>query len=379
MNSFNVWVNKLNNCFDSADREVILYGAGYNAASLIIQLMYNYSDINVICVVDADVGKHGEDLFGIPIVAPENLAEYSTKTCIIVTPDKSGLAITNMLNSFGFYNILYSYGANSLTAYVAQIKSVWLKENREYIEVLMKDNADKIKSVRNLLEHDSKSLAVFDAKIESSFFGQHIPLENLQEGDQYFPKDIISLRPKEVFVDCGAYDGGTTLDFIRRVPRRYGYMHSYYAYALEPDPSKYKLTKTVLEFNQAKNYDVFNVGAYEREGETSFERNSYGGKISTDGDVRLPVTTLDALLYDKPKQPTFIKMDIEGAELQALRGAYNIIKRNKPTLAVCVYHGDPNLQLWEVPLWINENFPDYNLYMRQHLSITETVCYAVVK
>ena len=61
---------------------------------------------------------------------------------------------------------------------------------------------------------------------------------------------------------------------------------------------------------------------------------------------------------------TFIKFDIEGAELDALRGAYNTIKRNKPKLAICIYHL-PN-DIWEIILFINNNFPFYDLYVRSH-------------
>ena len=89
------------------------------------------------------------------------------------------------------------------------------------------------------------------------------------------------------------------------------------------------------------------------------------------------VTSLDTLLYDEPNRPTFIKMDIEGAELEALEGARKIIERDKPKLAISCYHGMPNKHLWEIPYWIKTNFPDYRLHIRQHAGFNETVCYAV--
>ena len=80
---------------------------------------------------------------------------------------------------------------------------------------------------------------------------------------------------------------------------------------------------------------------------------------------------------DEAQAATFIKMDIEGAEMNALRGARTIIQKNKPKLAICIYHSDEDmLRLAE---WIHETVPEYKLYVRQHSNcICETVLYAVL-
>ena len=74
----------------------------------------------------------------------------------------------------------------------------------------------------------------------------------------------------------------------------------------------------------------------------------------------------------------FIKMDIEGAELLALKGAVGIIKRERPILAVCIYH---SLQdFWEIPKFLMNEFVDYEYYIRHHALIcNETVLYAIPK
>ena len=78
----------------------------------------------------------------------------------------------------------------------------------------------------------------------------------------------------------------------------------------------------------------------------------------------------------KDEYVTFIKMDIEGAERDALTGAADLIRRCRPDLAICVYHSVSDL--WEIPLMIHEIEPSYRLYMRHHTPlIYETVCYAV--
>ena len=79
----------------------------------------------------------------------------------------------------------------------------------------------------------------------------------------------------------------------------------------------------------------------------------------------------------KDEDVTFIKMDIEGAERDALTGAAELIRRCRPELAICVYHAISDL--WEIPLMIHDIEPSYRLYMRHHTPlIYETVCYAVI-
>jgi hypothetical protein len=70
-------------------------------------------------------------------------------------------------------------------------------------------------------------------------------------------------------------------------------------------------------------------------------------------------------------------MDIEGAEMDALTGAHNIISKHRPKLAVCLYHNISDL--WEIPYYLMNTYPDYNYYIRQHHCFLETVLYAVPK
>ena len=74
---------------------------------------------------------------------------------------------------------------------------------------------------------------------------------------------------------------------------------------------------------------------------------------------------------------TFIKMDVEGAELESLKGAEKTIRRDKPKLAICIYHKPEDM--WTIPLYIKELVPEYKLYIRHHSSgVCETVLYAVM-
>lgn len=92
------------------------------------------------------------------------------------------------------------------------------------------------------------------------------------------------------------------------------------------------------------------------------------------GGISIPVTTVDNEL--KSEKVTFIKMDIEGAELESLKGCKRTILNNKPKLAICVYHKPEDI--WEIPSIILEYFSEYKLYLRHYsFAGSETVLYAL--
>lgn len=74
------------------------------------------------------------------------------------------------------------------------------------------------------------------------------------------------------------------------------------------------------------------------------------------------VDRLDEILKDEVI--TFIKMDIEGSELPALQGAENIIKEQKPKLAICLYHKIEDF--WEIPMYIHNLLPEYHFGILHH-------------
>jgi len=103
-------------------------------------------------------------------------------------------------------------------------------------------------------------------------------------------------------------------------------------------------------------------------------KGKVGDRLFGDGEIKIRVNSLDCLLKDK-LPPTYIKMDIEGAELEALKGATKIIKTFSPKLAVCVYHkfGD----IWNIPDFILREFNNYKIYLRADLVLVDIICFAV--
>lgn len=95
--------------------------------------------------------------------------------------------------------------------------------------------------------------------------------------------------------------------------------------------------------------------------------------IALRGTQRVDCFALDEVLVER--DPTFIKMDIEGSECDALLGARRVIEKSAPILAISAYHKQDDL--WRVPLLMRSLRPDYQLYLRPHDEVFELVCYAV--
>jgi len=127
------------------------------------------------------------------------------------------------------------------------------------------------------------------------------------------------------------------------------------------------------------NITLLNAGVYDHDGEARFQAVGSGSSRITDNSnatASIRVQTIDSLALEKV---TFIKMDVEGAERNALKGAEKTILRDKPKLAVCIYHG--NDEMLRIAEYIRALVPEYKLRVRQHYCYPkelETVLYAGV-
>ncbi|OON96595.1 MAG: hypothetical protein ATN32_06265 [Candidatus Epulonipiscium fishelsonii] len=175
--------------------------------------------------------------------------------------------------------------------------------------------------------------------------------------NQYFDS-IVKLSQDEIFVDLGALYGGTSIEFARRTNYTYKQI-----YIFEPDSLSYERTKNNITKADLKNVEIFNIGGWSKKDTLSFNNTGVGrSKISDNGTSKVEVDSLDNVLGDTPV--TFIKMDIEGAELEALIGAKEIIQKYKPHLAISVYHKPEDI--FEIPLYIKKLVPEYKLYIRHY-------------
>lgn len=237
-----------------------------------------------------------------------------------------------------------------------------------YAEKYFSEHQKELDAVSSLFA-DELSREVFFAAIQYRKTRNPKDAPKFSKNDQYFVRDIVPLSGQEVFIDCGAFDGDTMKDFINATKGHYQSIVCF-----EPvEEYHQKLEKR----SKGKNITAICAGVYKET--TTLHFNADAGKGSaitaaTEHTITVPVRAID----DVPecKDATFIKMDVEGSEMDALLGAKNTILRNKPKLAICLYH--KHRDFIDIPNWIHNLVPEYRLYVRHHsFSINETVLYAI--
>ncbi len=193
---------------------------------------------------------------------------------------------------------------------------------------------------------------------------------------QYFPDDLFAWRDDEWIVDGGAFDGDTVRTVAAIHGDRFGHL-----LALEPDPLNFAaLQTTVAGLADAARAKITCRQAAVAATRATLHLDATGTASSaTDYDGRRPDDRrrgehLDALTAGA--RPTFLKLDIEGFEIDALLGARGTIDAHAPVIAVCVYHTQDHL--WRIPLLLKSWRDDYALFLRPHNEEGwDLVCYAV--
>lgn len=245
------------------------------------------------------------------------------------------------------------------------------REFSELDKCFMESRSAELQAVRDLFA-DDLSRDTFDGIIATKLTRNPAGLASLVRNPQYFPTDLPAFAPgnEDVVVDVGAFTGDTLAEFLELVPG--GRCRAYHAFEADPENAS-KLSFYV----DGKGVDFVHCHAValgDRAGSICLtaEGASYS-KVIPSGGVEVPSVTLDSCGLD----PTLIKMDIEGAEMMALRGATTTISANRPRLAIATYHslGD----FLGIPKLVKELCPEYRLHLRIHRPYTEEyVLYAAV-
>lgn len=187
---------------------------------------------------------------------------------------------------------------------------------------------------------------------------------------QYF-ENIVPIGKQEIFVDSGCFNGDTALNFIKKCNSEFEKI-----LAFEPDLQNYRICRE--RFNRLKEtrIQLYHGGLWESHCQVGFQATGdQGARFAETANVSaVQAFSLDAIV--EADDVSFIKMDIEGAELKAIYGAKRIIVSNKPKLAICIYHKPEDI--YTIPITLLELNPSYKFYLRHYsFGEEETVLYAV--
>jgi FkbM family methyltransferase len=354
------------------EKSLVLVGAGTLGRQILACLRRDV--IEPLAFADNNPALQGKFIEGVQVLSRQQAAEkYGNLAAFVVT-------IWNTDHSFvQTYKELTALNCKKVVSAVtmrwkypeALLPFFWLDKPSKTCA-----KADLIRAVFPLWADDF-SRHEFLAQLKFRILGEFDSLSAPVPQESYFPDDIFDFHPDEAFVDCGAFDGITIKHFLKRQPSFDGQIAAY-----EPDPINLQHLKqyiSSLENSLSKKIVVLPNAVGEKREKVHFDATgTMGSNISAKGLLEVDCVTLDESLKEHQFHPTYIKMDIEGSESEALLGARNIIKNNSPILAICLYHRYDDL--WRIPLLIKEISNKYSIFLRPHeIEGWQIVCYAVPK
>ena len=344
-------------------RRMIIYGGGKTG-----ELIYNcFLENNIECVAIFDkfvyrsINEKKITLF------PTECSEELLNTPVILAIHAGVLEAISDLKQLGFKNIItlsqfyihLEYTLNVVPPRILLLGYVKeLEKNKEHITRIYDELGD------------DKSRDIFLNLLRYKTTGDYKFLIPASKDIMYYPQSSpFQFKNPISYVDCGAYDGDT----IRILESKVTFLE---ITAFEPDP---KLFDRLIEFTSEKkdvSIRTLQAGVGRKNDVVSFSSAQDGAaSFNSGGEMLVPTVSLDT--YFVTGDVDFIKMDIEGAEKEALIGATKLIRRCTPVLAIAIYH--KHNDFWEIPHIIKELYPKYHIFIREPAleSYHDTIFYAV--
>ena len=215
-----------------------------------------------------------------------------------------------------------------------------------------KANADKLRLVYNSLATENDRFT-FESLVRYKLSGKAEYLYRCESAKDY-AYTLLGLNNNEVYVDCGAFIGDTVAEFRDKV---IGYN---FIYAIEPDGRTYK--KLCANTEGMKSIRYINAAVSDKTGSTTFFAAGSRGSRQNGIGVEIPTVSIDDIL--EGKSASYIKMDVEGMEADAIEGARETIKKCRPKMYLSCYHRSEDL--FDIPLRVLSIRNDYKLHIVHH-------------
>lgn len=358
----------LEHLIEHCSGRVVLFGAGSLGRRALAEL--RSIGVEPLCISDNNPERWGTLLDGCRVLRPSDAtSRYGSDSLFIVT----------IWNAAHWYVETLAQLREMGCRFISSFAPVYWRFADTFIPFLLNDLPHKVFEdspsvlAAESLWSDQQSLDGYRSLVYWYATGDASHLPGRPPENSYFPRDLFSISESEVVVDCGAFDGDTIQQMTTLAGSDFGAI-----YAVEADP----LNLDKLDANvRAMPAEVRNkiqvcrcaVGA-ERKMLRFETTGTIESKFCVKGGVEVDCFPIDDLF--SKTAVSMIKMDIEGAENDALRGGRNVIQRDRPILAICVYHTQNDI--WRIPLFVREMLPEHKLYLRSYEGDGfQTVLYAI--
>ena len=350
-----------------------IYGAGGFSQVVTKELLKQ--GVNIESIIDKYTDK--TELYGLPIVRPTESLDTNAEVLLIISSFLYN-EVVNELSKIGFSNFVYlDEVLNKNQSCIKEIVKdmIWYRKEQLFA-------ADKVKlnQVEVLLSNQES----IDTLRKVVSFRENPNSDDYIDGDNdvhYFSDSIAWTQKIESFrfVDCGAFTGDTLTSLVE-VSKEYGKKIDNVVLFEPEDNNRKKLIQAASQYQDFQYY-IYPCGVWKEDAFLFFSSRSSSFAVIDDNtkdadSYQIMCIDIDTALIGA--KPNWIKMDIEGAEKEAIIGAKETIKIYSPILTIAIYH-QPH-DLWEIPLLIHEINPNYDMYIKAHGCFTiETVLYCVPK
>ncbi|SFO07003.1 methyltransferase, FkbM family [Pseudobutyrivibrio sp. UC1225] len=281
---------------------------------------------------------------------------------IICTAGHDGLLNKTVLSKLGYQILCYTDRLKKGTVEGIEIKSIE-EAAKKYI------GAKYVVGSKRFMKEIYTELIASGISKDKIVIPRHRYI-TLKRGNTYF--DAFKSSGDDFFVDAGANNGDTIVGFKKWCNDKFEKIMAF-------EPNRITYENLVDNTKNDQRVEAYNYALWDKKETLRFSLNGAGSRVICDSNMcsgeidSAFAVTLDSML-DK-ERITFIKMDIEGSELHALMGARKTIIRNKPNLAICVYHKP--IDFIEIASYLLVLNPDYKINYRNYFSNTyETILYA---
>lgn len=335
-------------------KEIWIWGVGHTA-ELYQEGLKRIDKFEVCGYCDNNPERWGQKLSDKPIISPEEIQTMQDICVFICSPQN---------------DVIKQVGQQ-----LDEMKKEWYKID----EAILKLYRDEIINCYDLLE-DQFSKDTY-AHIIDCRLSNKLPEKSYIIDEQYFCFEYFEKPENEIFIDCGAYTGDTIEQYIIKKNGKFKKI-----IAFEPDRQNYNMMQCNVdrlkrEYKLSKDsIDMFCCGVGERKYSQAFKANGTMSsaclsEVNENGEGNIDIVSLDDFCSE---QYNFLKADIESYEYNMLVGAQNSIIKNKPILAICIYHNA--VDMFSIMLFIHNLIPEYKFSVRHHSdTFDETVLYAYAK
>ncbi|MBQ9354662.1 MAG: FkbM family methyltransferase [Clostridia bacterium] len=322
---------------------IVLYGMG-NGADKIIKVL-NERGIEFKGIFSSDgFQKPGKTFHGFPVLSLFELEKIFGKMTVLMCFGSNRPEVIENVKRIKQKHLFF---APDVPVYgdILFDKNFYLSKRKEHDDVLdiLADGISK-KTFENTLKYKLSGNVDFLFDCEVS------------EIEPY--GNFFKLGDNETYLDLGAYRGDTVFDFLKYVNNSY-----HKIYAVEPDKKTFGKLSRATE--NVKNITLINCAVSEKTEKGNFVMNGSRGSNISDVGEEIDLICVDDIIGDN--EITYIKADVEGAELEFIKGAEKTIKTKKPKMQIACYHRSDDLI--NIPNAVLNIRDDYKVYMRHFSSL----------